>query len=100
MKTTNLTMVGMNCDACANTIRTLAEKEPGVQMATVSYSERQTRVLFDPKSIEEEHRFNTNSKVGLSHPSRRHDADLVAAMKTVRDEPHGFAVPLQNKSGR
>ncbi|MEJ1938827.1 cation transporter, partial [Nostoc sp. NIES-2111] len=40
MKTTVFKIDGMNCDACANTIKTLLEKEPGVQMASVSYSDR------------------------------------------------------------
>ncbi len=34
-------------------------------MASVSYSERQARVLFDPKSIEEEHLVNTIQKPGF-----------------------------------
>ena len=38
MKTTVFKIEGMNCDACANTIKALVEKEPGVQMASVSYS--------------------------------------------------------------
>jgi len=65
MKTTIFRIEGMNCDACANTIKTLVEREPGVQMASVSYSERQARVLFDPKSIEEEHLVNTIQKPGF-----------------------------------
>ncbi len=65
MKTTVFKIEGMNCDACANTIKTLVEKEPGVQMAAVSYSDRQARVLFDPKSIEEEHLVNTIQKPGF-----------------------------------
>ena len=65
MKTAIFKIEGMNCDACANTIRTLVEKEPGVQMASVSYSDRQARVLFDPKSIEEEHIVNTIQKPGF-----------------------------------
>ncbi len=35
MKTTVFKIEGMNCGACANTIKTLVEKEPGVQMAAV-----------------------------------------------------------------
>ena len=65
MKTTIFRIEGMNCDACANTIKTLVEKVPGVQMAAVSYSEGQARVLFDPKSIEEEHLVDTIQKPGF-----------------------------------
>ena len=64
MKTTVFKIEGMNCDACANTIKTLVEKEPGVQMASVSYSDRQARVLFDPKAIEEERLIDTIQKPG------------------------------------
>lgn len=54
MKTTIFRIEGMNCDACANTIKGLVEKEPGVRMATVSFSERQARVLYDPNATPEE----------------------------------------------
>jgi copper chaperone CopZ len=65
MKTTVFKIEGMNFDACANTIKTLVEKEPGVQMASVSYSDRQARVLFDPKSIEEDQLVATIQKPGF-----------------------------------
>lgn len=65
MKTTVFKIDGLNCDACANTIKTLLEKEPGVQMASVSYSDRHARILFDSKSIEEEHLVNTIQKPGF-----------------------------------
>jgi copper chaperone CopZ len=55
MKTTIFKIEGMNCDACANTIKSLVEKEPGVQMASVSFSERLARVLYDPRAVQEDH---------------------------------------------
>jgi len=55
MRTTIFRIEGMNCDACANTIKGLVEKEPGVHAATVSFSERQARVLYDPNATWEEH---------------------------------------------
>jgi copper chaperone CopZ len=54
MKTTIFRIEGMNCDACANTIKGLVEKEPGVRMASVSFAERQARVLYDPSATPEE----------------------------------------------
>ena len=51
MKTATFKIEGMNCDHCANTIKTLVEKQPGVQMATVSFDEGQARVLYDPQAI-------------------------------------------------
>ena len=54
MKTATFKIEGMNCDRCANTIKTLVEKQPGVQMATVSFDEGQARVLYDPQAIDDD----------------------------------------------
>jgi copper chaperone CopZ len=51
MKTTTFKIEGMNCGGCAETIKTLVEKQPGVQMATVSFDEGQARILYDPQAI-------------------------------------------------
>ena len=53
MKTTIFGIEGMNCDACANTIKTIVQNEPGVRMASVSFSDRQARVLYDPQVVQE-----------------------------------------------
>lgn len=65
MKTTIFKIEGMNCDACANAIKILVDKEPGVKMASVSYGDKQARVLFDPKSVEEVHLVNAIQKPGF-----------------------------------
>ncbi len=54
MKTAIFKIEGMNCDACANTIKGLVEKEPGVRMATVSFDEGQARILYDPQTVSED----------------------------------------------
>ena len=54
MKTITLKIEGMHCGGCAETIKTLVEKQPGVRMAAVSFDEGQAHVLFDPHSIGEE----------------------------------------------
>ena len=54
MKTAVFRIEGMNCDACANTIKTLVEKEPGVRTASVSFTDRQARVLYDPQATQED----------------------------------------------
>jgi copper chaperone len=54
MKTIVFKIDGMNCDGCADTIQGLIEKEPGVRMASVSFADRQARVLFDPQAVQEE----------------------------------------------
>lgn len=65
MKSTIFKIDGMNCDVCANTIKGLVEKEPGVQMASVSFVDRQARVLYDPRSIEEERLIAVIQKPGF-----------------------------------
>ena len=45
MKTATFTIEGMHCDSCATTIKTLVERQQGVQMAAVSFAERQARIL-------------------------------------------------------
>ncbi|MBX9825382.1 MAG: heavy-metal-associated domain-containing protein [Xanthobacteraceae bacterium] len=54
MKTTIFKIDGMRCDACANTIRSIVEKEAGVRMASVSFSEKVARVLYDPNATAED----------------------------------------------
>ena len=44
----------MHCDACANRIKTLTEKLPGVQAASVSFEQGQARVLYDPQTVTED----------------------------------------------
>ena len=44
MKTATFTIDGMLCDGCASTVKTLIERQPGVQMATVSFADRQALI--------------------------------------------------------
>lgn len=55
METVTFRIKGMRCSGCAETIKTLIEKQPGVQMAAVSFEEGQARILYDPRSISEDH---------------------------------------------
>jgi copper chaperone CopZ len=43
----------MHCNGCASTIKTLIERQPGVQMASVSFADRQARILYDPNTTDE-----------------------------------------------
>jgi len=54
MKTAVLKIEGMHCDGCATTIKTVLEREPGVQMAAVSFAEGQARVLYEPQATAED----------------------------------------------
>lgn len=65
MKTATLTVEGMHCEGCANTIKTLIERQPGVQMATVSHTERQARILYDPTATDEDHLIAVIEKPGF-----------------------------------
>ena len=53
MRTATFTIEGMHCDGCASTIKTLIERQPGVHMATVSFTDGQARILYDPNAIDE-----------------------------------------------
>ena len=54
MKTATFKIEGMRCDSCAETIRALLGKQPGVQIADVSFDKGEVRVLFDPKATGED----------------------------------------------
>jgi copper chaperone CopZ len=70
MKTTIFGIEGMNCDACANTIKTIVQNEPGVRMALVSFSDRQARVLYDPQFVQEDRLVEAIQKPGFRVVSR------------------------------
>jgi copper chaperone CopZ len=48
VKSVTLKIAGMHCEGCAATIKAVVEREPGVRMATVSFADHETRILFDP----------------------------------------------------
>jgi len=44
---------GMHCDGCADRIRTLLSKEPGVRAARVSFAEGSAEVRYNPHTVGE-----------------------------------------------
>ena len=54
MKTITFKIEGMRCDGCASTIKALVEIEPGVQMADVSLTQGEARILFNPQATGED----------------------------------------------
>ena len=54
MKNATLKIEGMHCNGCAQTIKSLMEKEPGVRMADVSYKNGEARVFYDPQAVNED----------------------------------------------
>ena len=71
MRTTIFRIEGMNCDACANSIKSLVEKEPGVRMASVSFNERLACVLYDPQAVGEERLVDVIQEPGFRVVSRK-----------------------------
>jgi copper chaperone len=45
-----LTIEGMHCDGCAETIKAVVEHEPGVRVAAVSFKGGKARILYDSKA--------------------------------------------------
>ena len=70
MKTAIFRIEGMNCDACANSIKSLVEREPGVRMASVSFSKRLARVLYDPQAVQEDRLVDVIQEPGFRVVSR------------------------------
>jgi Hg(II)-responsive transcriptional regulator len=64
MKTALLKIDGMHCDGCAETIKSVIERQPGVQAAEVSYDRSQGRILYDPEAIPEQRLVATVRKLG------------------------------------
>ncbi|WP_244654160.1 heavy-metal-associated domain-containing protein [Bradyrhizobium campsiandrae] len=79
----------MNCSACANTIKRLVEKEPGVRIADVSFDERQARPLRSEVRRDAPPR-RGDPKARLS--SRRTQLDMLAPPRfpiSARPHTHG-----------
>ncbi len=53
MDTTTFKIAGMHCDGCAERIRTLLGKEPGVREAYVSFDTGSAEVRYNPHTIGE-----------------------------------------------
>ena len=53
MKTLMITIEGMHCDGCAETIKALLTVETGVKASSVSFKEGRARVLYDPAAVDE-----------------------------------------------
>ena len=65
MKTATFTIEGMHCDGRASTIKALLDRQPSVQMAAVSFAERQARILYDPNATDEDHLIAAIEKPGI-----------------------------------
>ena len=64
MKTAVLKIDGMRCNGCADTIKSVVERQPGVQAAEVSYEQSRARILYDPEAIAAERLVAAVQKLG------------------------------------
>lgn len=71
MKTVTLKIEGMHCDGCARTIETLVEREPGVTSATVTFKDREARIVFDPAATGENRLVTAVEKPGYRVVARQ-----------------------------
>lgn len=53
MRTLHLMIDDMHCDGCAERIRTLLSKEPGVREAHVSFATGSAEVRYNPHTVDE-----------------------------------------------
>lgn len=53
MKTAIFSVEGMHCGGCAANVSALLRQQPGVHAAEASFSDRQARVLYDPRTTNE-----------------------------------------------
>lgn len=54
MERRTIKVEGMHCDGCANRVKSLLEKEPGVREADVSYRAGEARVKYNEHTVPEE----------------------------------------------
>lgn len=54
MQSVTLKIQGMHCGGCAQSIKRLLERQPGVESAEVSFESGEARVRFDPARLSEQ----------------------------------------------
>jgi copper chaperone CopZ len=71
MKTRIFKIEGMRCDGCAETVKALAEKVPGVSSVSVSFEAGEARVIFDGAGNAEDRLVRAIERPGFRVVSRR-----------------------------
>ncbi len=71
VKTVIFTIEGMHCDGCARTVEALVSAEAGVRKASVSFKDREARVLFDPQAVSGDQLAATIRKAGYAVADER-----------------------------
>ena len=65
MRTLKLTIVGMRCEGCAETLKALFDAEAGVKAASVSHESGEARILFDPDKVSAGHLVSIAGRPGF-----------------------------------
>jgi copper chaperone CopZ len=66
METLVLSISGMHCDGCAETIKSLLSLEAGVATAMVSFDGATARILFDPAATDPDRLTKAIERAGFS----------------------------------
>jgi copper chaperone CopZ len=65
-----LKLEGMHCEGCAETIKAVVEREPGVKAASVSFSGGVARILYDPEATSADRLVATVGRLGYRVTAR------------------------------
>jgi copper chaperone CopZ len=71
MKTRTFKIEGMRCEGCAETIKALAEKVPGVSSIAVSFAAGEACVVLDGRADAEDRLVRTIERPGFRVVGRR-----------------------------
>ncbi len=71
MRSVVLQIRGMHCDGCANSLKALLEREPGVKSPAVAFESGEARVLFDPLKVDEKRLLEVVEQLGYTAVARR-----------------------------
>ena len=64
MKAATIKILGMHCNGCAETVKAVIEREPGVQSALISYDDAQARILYDASATSEDRLISAIQQLG------------------------------------
>lgn len=70
MKSVTLKIAGMHCDGCAQTVKALLERAPGVKTAAVAFGTGEARIHYDPGAMSEERLITMIERPGYRVTSR------------------------------
>ncbi len=75
MDNMTLNIHGMQCDGCADRIKTLVEKETGVRGAEVSFSSGEANIQYNAHATDEDRILEIIVQAGFSVVTEEHSTD-------------------------